>query len=171
MDSRSYAFEGASPEIHETARVAREATLVGNVTVGADASVWPGTVLRGDVGPVEVGREAHVGDNATLHAASVGARAMIGHGAVLNDATVADGALVGFNATLNSEVAVGERSIVASGTVVPDDFDIPRESFVRGVPASVVPLSETTIDPEETFEDFSSGSYTNLAARHEELFE
>lgn len=171
MDSRSYAFEGEKPEIHGSARVARDATVVGDVRVGPDASVWPGTVLRGDVGPVEVGAEAHVGDNATLHAAAVGERAMIGHGAVLNDATVGDGALVGFNATLNSEVDVGRRSIVASGTVVPDDFDIPPESFVRGVPARVVPLSETTIDPDETFEEFSSGSYTNLAARHEELFE
>ncbi|WP_135822845.1 gamma carbonic anhydrase family protein [Halostella litorea] len=170
MDSRAYGFEGATPDVHDGARVSREATLVGDVRVGADASVWPGAVLRGDVAPVRVGREAHVGDTAVLHASAAGERAMIGHGAVLNDAVVADGALLGFNATVNSEVRVGEASIVASGTTVPEGYDIPAESFVRGVPATVTPLSETTIDPAEIFDAHSSGAYTDLAARHDDLF-
>ncbi|MDL5362596.1 gamma carbonic anhydrase family protein [Halalkalicoccus sp. NIPERK01] len=168
---RSYAFEGTEPEIDETARVSRESTLVGDVRVAASASVWPGVVLRGDVAPVVVGEESHVGDNATIHASTLGDRVMIGHGAVLNDATVEDGALVGFNATINSRVTVGERSIVASGTVVPEDYEIPPESFVRGVPARVSSLEEVAVDPDEIFEEHSSGAYTDLADRHEELFE
>lgn len=171
MDRRSYEFEGTEPEIHEDARVSREATVVGDVQVGADASVWPGVVLRGDVAPVHVGRESHVGDTAVLHASSIGERVMVGHGAVLNDAAVDDGALIGFNATVNSDVTVGERCIVASGTTVPEGYDIPVESFVRGVPATVTPLSETTIDPDEIFEAHSSGAYTDLATRHSDLFE
>ncbi|MFB6122606.1 MAG: gamma carbonic anhydrase family protein [Haloferacaceae archaeon] len=171
VDSREYEFEGRTPNVHETARVSRDATLVGNVTVGPDASVWPGVVLRGDVAPVRIGTESHVGDNAVLHASSVGDRVMLGHGAVLNEARVEDGALVGFNATLNADVTVGTRSIVASGTVVPGEYDIPDESFVRGVPARVTPLSETTIDPDEIFEAYHSGGYTDLAARHSDLFE
>ncbi|WP_255168554.1 gamma carbonic anhydrase family protein [Natrononativus amylolyticus] len=170
-DRRRYAFEGTEPEIHEDAHVSRESTLVGEVAVAADASVWPGVVLRGDVGPVRIGESAHVGDNATIHASSVGARVMCGHGAVLNDAAVREGSLVGFNATLNSDVVVGRECIVASGTTVPDGYDIPDRSFVRGVPASVTPLSETTIDPAATFEEYSSGAYTNLAERHGALFE
>lgn len=169
-DRRTYAFEGTAPTVDEEAAVSREATLVGEITVEAAASVWPGVVLRGDVAPVRVGEESHVGDNATIHASTLGERVMVGHGAVLNDATVEDGALVGFNATLNSRVGVGERSIVASGTVVPEGYDIPPESFVRGVPAEVTSLAETTIDPEAIFAEHSSGAYTNLAARHEELF-
>lgn len=171
VDRRRYPFDGSEPAIHEDAHVSRESTLIGDVTVEADASVWPGVVLRGDVGPVRIGRSAHVGDNATLHASSVGERVMCGHGAVLNDAVVDDGSLVGFNATLNSGVSVGSECIVASGTVVPDGYDIPDRSFVRGVPASVTPLSETTIDPGEIFEEFSSGAYTDLAERHGALFE
>jgi len=170
MNRRSYEFEGTAPEIHEDARVSREATLVGDVRVGADASVWPGVVLRGDVAPVRVGRESHVGDTAVLHASSIGERVMVGHGAVLNDAAVDDGALVGFNTTVNSDVTVGQRCIVASGTTVPEGYDIPDESFVRGVPATVTPLSETTIDPDEIFEAHSSGEYTDLATRHSDLF-
>ncbi|MFB6308677.1 MAG: gamma carbonic anhydrase family protein [Haloarculaceae archaeon] len=170
MDSREYAFEGSSPEIHGYAHVSRDATVVGDVTVGPNANVWPGVVLRGDVGPVEIGRETAVGDNAVIHASTVGERAMVGHGAVLNDATVADGALVGFNSTV-TEATIGEGSIVAMGTVVPSGYEVPPESFVRGMPASVTPLEETTIDAESVFEAFSSGDYANLAARHEDLFE
>lgn len=171
VDRRHYEFDGTTPQIHDDAFVARDATLVGDVTVDADASVWPGVVLRGDVGSVRVGRESHVGDNATLHASRLGDRVMVGHGAVLNDAVVEDGALVGFNATLNSDVVVGAHSIVASGAVVPEGYEIPPQSFVRGVPAIVTPLSETTLDPDEIFEAHHSGAYTDLAARHEELFE
>ena len=169
MDSREYEFEGATPEVHGYAHVSREATLVGDVTVEANANVWPGAVLRGDVGPVRVGRQSAVGDNATLHASEVGSKVMVGHGAVLNDSTVADGALVGFNSTV-SEATIGAGSIVAMGTVVPPGYEVPEESFVRGMPASVTPLEETKIDPDAVFEAFSSGDYANLAQRHDDLF-
>jgi carbonic anhydrase/acetyltransferase-like protein (isoleucine patch superfamily) len=169
-DSRRYEFEGKTPTIAESASVARDATLVGDVRIAPDASVWPGVVLRGDVAPVDVGQESHVGDNAVLHAVTAGDRVMIGHGAVLNESTIGDGALVGFNATVNADVTVGDRCIVASGTVVPEDYDIPSESFVRGVPARATPLDETSIDAEAIFEDYSTGGYTDLAARHGDLF-
>ncbi len=170
-DSRHYEFEGQTPDIDENAHVARDATLVGSVTVAADASVWPGVVCRGDIGPVTIGFSAHIGDNATIHASQIGERVMCGHGAVLNEADVADGSLIGFNATLNAGVTVGERTIVASGTVVPEGYEIPPQSFARGVPAEVVPLTETTLDPTDTFEEYASGEYTNLAERHSELFD
>ncbi|WP_435194990.1 gamma carbonic anhydrase family protein [Natronomonas sp. EA1] len=165
-----YSFEGASPEVHEDASVARESTLVGDVTVAADASIWPGARLRGDIGPVSVGEESHVGENATLHASTVGDRVMVGNGAVINDSTVEDGALVGFNAVVD-ESTVGEGSVVASGAVVTPGTTIPPESFVYGSPASVRPLSETTIDTDRLFERYHSGEYANLANRHEDLFE
>ncbi|SDC37712.1 gamma carbonic anhydrase family protein [Natrinema hispanicum] len=171
VDRRTYAFEGTQPTIDETAQVSREATLVGDVDIGADASVWPGVVLRGDVGPVRIGRETHVGDNATIHASQLGEQVMVGHGAILNETTVEDRALVGFNATTNSDVTIGSGSIVAAGTVVPDGYDIPPESFVRGVPAEITPLEKTGIDAEAILEEYSSGEYTDLAKRHEELFE
>ena len=170
MDSREYTFEGSEPDIHGYAHVSSESTVVGDVTIGPNANVWPGVVLRGDVAPVEVGRESAIGDNAVLHASTVGERVMVGHGAVLNDATVEDGALVGFNSTV-SEAVIGAGSIVAMGTVVPPGYEVPPKSFVRGMPASVTPLSETNIDADAVFEAFSSGDYANLAARHEDLFE
>ncbi|EMA35391.1 gamma carbonic anhydrase family protein [Halobiforma nitratireducens] len=171
VDSRTYAFEESRPDVHEDASVSREAVVVGDVTVEADASVWPGVVLRGDIAPVRLGREAHVGDNATLHASVLGDRVMVGHGAVLNEAVAEEGVLIGFNATVNTDATIGAGSIVAAGTVVPDGYEVPPESFVRGVPAETTPLEETGIDPEAVFEEYSSGEYTNLAKRHDELFD
>jgi carbonic anhydrase/acetyltransferase-like protein (isoleucine patch superfamily) len=171
VDSRTYEFEGERPTIDETARVSREATLVGDVEIRADASVWPGVVLRGDIGPVRIGRETHVGDNATIHASELANEVMVGHGAVLNETTVEERSLVGFNTTVNTDVTIGAGSIVAAGTVIPDAYSIPPESFVRGVPAEITPLEETGIDAAEIHDAFASGEYTNLAQRHDELFE
>lgn len=72
VDSRTYEFEGDQPTIDD-ASVSREATLVGDVRIESGASVWPGVVLRGDIGPVRVGRQSHVGDNATIHASALSA--------------------------------------------------------------------------------------------------
>ena len=169
MDSRTYSFEDTQPEVHPEANVSRETTLVGAVTVAAEATVWPGAVLRGDVGPVELGRGSAIGDNAVLHASTVGEGGLVGHAAVLNDTDVADGAMVGFNASV-SEAAIGARSIVAMGTVVPPGYEVPPDSFVRGTPARVTPLAETEIDREDVYEQFASGRYAHLIEGHAELF-
>lgn len=171
VDSRAYAFEGSEPSVHVDARVSAEAVLVGDVRVAAGASVWPGAVLRGDAGVVRVGPRAHVGDGAVLHCARLEARGMVGHGAVLDEATVEGGALVGHNATINSGAVVGADSIVAAGSVVEEGQGIPAESFVRGIPAEVTPLSETDIDAGRVRSAYSSGAYTDLANRHGALFD
>jgi len=169
-DGRRYGFKGSEPEVDETARVSHESTLVGDVRIGPDASLWPGVVLRGDVGSVEVGRESHIGDNATVHASKLGQRVMVGHSCVINDSTVGDGSLVGFNSTVDQS-RIGRDCVIASGAVVQQGTDVPAESFAYGVPANIVPLSETTIDVDRVFDDYHSGEYAALAERHDELFE
>ena len=170
MDSREYSFQGDGPDVHGDATVSRESTLVGDVTVEADVTVWPGVVLRGDVGPVRLGTGSAIGDNAVLHASTVQREGMVGHGAVLNESAVERGAMVGFNATV-SDARVGARSIVAMGTVVPSGYEIPPDSFARGTPARVTPLSETDIDRDGVFEQFASGEYAHLVDGHDDLFE
>lgn len=170
MDSREYSFEGASPTVHDSAAVSAESTLVGDVTVEADVTVWPGVVLRGDVGPVRLGAGSAIGDNAVLHDSTVESEGMVGHGAVLNESGVGAEAMVGFNATV-SEATIGARSLVAMGTVIPSGYEVPPESFVRGTPARVTPLAETDIDRESVFEQFGSGEYAHLRDGHDDLFE
>jgi carbonic anhydrase/acetyltransferase-like protein (isoleucine patch superfamily) len=168
-DSRFYEFEGRSPTVDGNAHVARGATLVGDVTVESNAIVWPGAVIRGDVEPITVGRGSDIRENTSLHAADVGERAMVSQGAVVNEATVEDGALVGFNATV-SHTDIGEGSVVGTGAVVHQGQTVPPGTFAFGVPARVVPIEETALDPAGLYEAYHSGDYDNLGARHAELF-
>jgi carbonic anhydrase/acetyltransferase-like protein (isoleucine patch superfamily) len=170
MDSRSYDFKGTGPDIDPDANVSREAVVAGDVAVGADTTVWPGVVLRGDVDPVRIGESSAVGDNAVLHGATVGDHTLLGHGVVLNEANVGDNVLVGANATL-SNATVGDGSIVAMGSVMPEDYEVPAESFVRGTPAEVTPLAETDINREAVFERYGDHRYGGLAEGHGALFD
>lgn len=165
-----YAFNRVSPSVHPAAFVCQEATLVGDVEVARDSSVWPGAVLRGDSGPVRVGQQSHVEDNAVLHQSRVGDGVMVGHAAVINEAAVDDRVLVGMNATLNRGVRVNDRCVIAPNTVIPQDREIPAESLVMGIPATVTPFADTDHDIETVLENYSSTYYTEMAGRHEELF-
>ena len=165
-----YAFDGTAPSVHPDADVSPAATLVGDVRLAADVSVWPGAVLRGDMEPVRVGAGTHVEDNVTVHMSAVGSQVMVGHGVVLDVATVGDRCLIGNNASVNRGATVGERSIVAAGAVVTDGQEVPAESLARGVPATVEPLSESPVDADRVFEDYSPAVYDDLVARHGDLF-
>lgn len=165
-----YAFDGVDPVVHAEAYVCSEATLIGDVTVGAHSSVWPGAVLRGDVGPVTVGRRSHVEDSCVLHHSEVGDEVMVGHAAVLNAATVGSRVLVGMNSTVNMDARVGSRCVIAPNAVIPQGREIPPESLVRGVPAEVIPLDETEHDIDDLLGTYSPTYYTEMARRHTDLF-
>lgn len=135
-------FCGKTPRIAPTAWIAPTATVIGDVTIGEEASVWFGAVLRGDVGRIEVGARANVQDNAVLHTTDrvptvVGEGVTIGHGAVLEGCTVERGALVGMNAVVLHGVVVGEEALVAAGSVVVDDTRIPPRTMAAGAPCQV----------------------------------
>jgi carbonic anhydrase/acetyltransferase-like protein (isoleucine patch superfamily) len=166
-----YGFEDTTPTIDPEASVSPAATLIGDVTVQAGASVWPGAVLRGDMNSVYVGPDTHVEDNVTVHMSKIGTRVMVGHGVVIDAATIGDQCLLGNNAAINRGVTVGERSIVAAGAVVPDGREVPPESFVRGIPATVEPLSETSINADRVFKRYSPAVYDDLVSRYDDLFE
>ncbi len=165
-----YAYDGRQPDVHESAHVCEEATLVGDVSLGPNASVWPGAVLRGDFGPVRVGEHSHVEDNAVLHEAIVGDEVLVGHGAVLNSASVEDEIIVGINSTLNADVHVGSKCIIAPNAVIPQGREIPPESIVRGVPGEVIPAAETGQDIEDMLAQYPATRYSELAKEHRDLF-
>ncbi len=136
-------FKGKLPQVDESAFVADNATLVGDVTLEQDASVWFGAVLRGDNEPIVVGRGSNVQDNVTLHAdpgnpLTIGANVTVGHNAVVHGCTVKDGALVGMGAVVLDNAVVGEYAIVGAGAVVPAGMVIPAYSLAVGAPAKVV---------------------------------
>ena len=140
---------GKTPAIASTARVAETAAIIGDVTLGENVTVWYGAVLRGDAGPIRIGRGSNLQDNVTVHCADsmptvVGEDVVVGHGAILHSCTVGNGCLIGMGAVLLDECVVGAESIVGAGAVVPPGKVIPPRSVVMGVPGKVVrEVSET----------------------------
>lgn len=134
-------FGGKSPRIHPTAFVSEFAYLVGDIEIGAHASVWPGAVLRADHGTMRIGERTNIQDGSVLHAdadMSVGNDVTIGHSVVCHAQQIADHCLLGNHCTLNDGVVIGEWSIVAAGAVVLEDKEFPAKSILGGVPAKVI---------------------------------
>lgn len=133
---------GKEPQVDPGAFVAPTASVIGDVTLHAGASVWYGAVVRGDVERITVGADANVQDNVTLHAdpgfpVRIGERVSIGHNAVVHGATVEEDCLVGMGATVLNGAVIGAGSLVAAQALVPQGMVVPPGSLVAGVPAKV----------------------------------
>jgi carbonic anhydrase/acetyltransferase-like protein (isoleucine patch superfamily) len=137
-------FDGVSPRVAPDAFLAPNAVIVGNVTVGPEASIWFGAVLRGDHPDfgVEVGPRSSIQDNCVVHVGDwqptyIGADVTVGHGAEMESCTVEDGCVIGMGAVILQEAIIGAGSLVAAGSVVLEGSRVPPGSLVAGVPASV----------------------------------
>ncbi|MFC7203271.1 gamma carbonic anhydrase family protein [Haloferax namakaokahaiae] len=137
-----YPFDGNEPKIAESAFVADLTYLVGDVDVGARASLWPFVCLRGDRGAVTVGADTNVQEFTMLHGATVGDGVSIGHGAVVDFATIEDEALVGIGSCVLGGATVESHSIVAAHAVVTHDQTVPSGHLAYGVPAKTRPLTD-----------------------------
>jgi carbonic anhydrase/acetyltransferase-like protein (isoleucine patch superfamily) len=137
-----FEYRGKRPKVHPSAFVAPTATLIGDVEVGEESSIWFGAVLRGDNGPIRVGARTSVQDNAVIHV-SEGASTIvcddvtIGHAAVMEDCTIGNHALIGSNAVILNGAAVGEGALIAAGSVVSVSERIPARVVAAGAPAKV----------------------------------
>lgn len=137
-------WEGKTPSIAAGAFVAPNATVIGDVVLAEDASVWFGAVVRGDIGPIRVGARTNVQDLACIHltegysTTEIGADVTIGHGAILHGCKVADGCLIGMGAVVLDNAEIGAGSVIAAGSVVPPRRRIPPGSMVMGNPGKVV---------------------------------
>jgi carbonic anhydrase/acetyltransferase-like protein (isoleucine patch superfamily) len=137
-----FAFEGRSPRVSASAWIAPTATLVGDVTVEDEASVWYGAVLRADFGPIIVRRGANVQDGSVLHGGAdpvteVGEGATIGHLCVVHGCVIGAEALIGNGATVLDGAVIGARALVAAGATVPPGLAVPDGRLAVGVPARV----------------------------------
>jgi carbonic anhydrase/acetyltransferase-like protein (isoleucine patch superfamily) len=138
-----FSFEDRSPTISPSAWIAPTATIIGDVTVEAEASIWYGVVLRADFGPIIVRRGANVQDGSVLHGGAdpvteVGEGATVGHLCVVHGAVIGAEALIGNGATVLDGVTVGKRALVAAGCTVPPGMMIPDDMLAVGVPARIV---------------------------------
>jgi carbonic anhydrase/acetyltransferase-like protein (isoleucine patch superfamily) len=163
-----FSFEGHEPDVSPEAWIAPTATIVGNVRVEAEASIWYGAVLRGDFGPIVVRRGANVQDGSVLHGGpdpvtEVGEGATIGHLCVVHSAVIQAEGLVGNGATVLDGAVVGCRALVAAGATVPPGMAIPDGMLAAGVPARII--SELTTGAKQWVE-MNPALYRELARRH-----
>jgi carbonic anhydrase/acetyltransferase-like protein (isoleucine patch superfamily) len=136
--------KGVSPQIPEDCFVAPNATIVGDVVIGKDCSIWFNAVIRGDVNSIRIGNKVNIQDGACIHCTYqksqtiIGNNVSIGHNAIVHGCTVEDNVLIGMGAIVMDRVKIGQNSIIAAGAVVLEDTEVPAGSIFAGVPARKV---------------------------------
>lgn len=137
-----YALGEHSPDIAPDAFVHPDAVVIGRVSVGSGATIWPGAVLRGDYGEIAVGARTSIQDGAVIHATDtlatrIGAECVIGHNAHLEGCVVEDHCLVGSGSVVLHRVVVRSGALVGAGAVVPNGTEVPARAMALGVPATI----------------------------------
>lgn len=137
-----YALDGVAPEIDPTAWIAPTAVLIGRVRVEAGASVWWGSVLRGDTEPIVIGARSNIQDNVVIHTdpgcpAEIGAEVTIGHSAIIHGCRIGDGALIGMGATVLNRASVGSECLVGANALVTEGKAFEDGFLIVGAPAKV----------------------------------
>src|ERR1700754_2765741 len=147
-----YELDGKAPELPADGQyfIAETATVIGNVRLKSNASVWFGSVLRGDNELIEIGEGSNVQDNCTFHTdpgfpLTIGKNCTIGHNVILHGCTIEDGALVGMGSIVMNGARIGRNSIVGAGSVITEGKQFPENSLIIGAPARVI----RTLDPEQ----------------------
>lgn len=136
-------YRGVAPRVHPTAFVDSSAQVIGDVEIGDESSVWMCAVVRGDVNIVRVGRRTNIQDGAIVHGmlgtheTHIGDNVTIGHAAVIHGCTIEAQCLIGIGAILLNGSRVGTGSIVAAGTLITENMQVPPRSLVVGSPGKV----------------------------------
>ena len=139
-----YELAGVTPVLGRDAWVADNASVIGDVVLGDEASIWFGAVVRGDYMPIRIGARTNIQDNAVVHithetaATTIGDDVTVGHGAIVHGATVGNLCLIGMGAIVLDGAVIGEGSFVAAGTLVTPGSILAPRSFVMGRPGKVV---------------------------------
>jgi carbonic anhydrase/acetyltransferase-like protein (isoleucine patch superfamily) len=137
-------YKGMHPKIGERVFIAETAAVIGDVEIGDDASIWYGTVVRGDVHHIRIGARSNIQDNCTLHVTNgrwptiLHEDVTIGHGVIAHGCVIERGSLIGMGSRLLDGVVVGEQSIIGAGALVTQGTIVPPRSLVIGFPAKIV---------------------------------
>ena len=159
---------GKTPRDEGAAFVAGNAVVVGDVTLQPGSTVWYGAVIRGDEGPITIGENTNIQDNAVLHCDPgshilLGRDVTVGHGAIVHGAEVGDGSLIGMHATLLDGCRVGRGCIIGAGALVPEGKVIPDGTVAVGVPARVV---KDAAEAQTAAAGYNAIAYVHLGREH-----
>jgi len=164
-----HAFGGHTPSLGAGVFVADTASIIGDVIIGDESSVWFSTVIRGDVMPIRIGARTSIQDNTVIHVTSdyagttIGSDVTVGHSAIVHACTVEDFCLIGMGSILLDGCRIGRGSLVGAGALVTPGTDIPPDSLVMGSPARV---KRTLNDKEREQIRYGAEHYVQLARRY-----
>jgi len=162
-----YELDGMRPIIHKSAWVAETAVIIGDVEVGAESTIWPGAVLRGDDAPIKIGNMTSIQDNVVVHVdperpTTIGDRVTVGHQAMVHSSHVESDCIIGIGAILFN-AHISRNSIVGMGSLVLEGFEAPPGSIIVGAPAKAV-KSATSAHHEHIA--YSYDSYVRKGVRY-----
>jgi carbonic anhydrase/acetyltransferase-like protein (isoleucine patch superfamily) len=136
-------FNGKKPRVGDRVFVAENASLIGDIDIGNDCSIWYGAVLRADVNVIHIGSRTNIQDNCVLHVTKdtwptiIAEEVTIGHGVIAHGCTIRRGSLIGMGSTILDGAVIGEESIVGAGALVAEGMQVPPRTLVIGVPARI----------------------------------
>ena len=138
-----YTVDNKYPEIDESVWIAPNATVIGDVHLARNVSIWWGCTLRADNDPISIGENSNIQDNSVLHTdegvpLTIGANVTVGHRVILHGCTVGDGCLVGMGAIVMNRAVIGRECLIGAGSVIPEGKEIPERSLVIGTPGRVI---------------------------------
>ena len=163
-----YALDDMVPDIHPDAYVHPDAVVIGDVTIGAESSVWPGAVLRADFGRIVVAERTSIQDGTIVHTTEqwptvIGSDCIVGHNAHLEGCTVEDRCLIGSGSVVLNRAVVRAGSVVGAKALVPEDLEIPAGHMALGIPARPRPMDSAV---QAGWIDLGVGEYTRNAKRY-----
>ncbi len=138
-----YAYKSHTPKIAKTAFIHPDAVIIGDVTIGEHANIWPGVVIRGDLQPIIIGDYTNIQDNATVHTmynepTIVGSYVTVGHNAIIHCNKVGDNTLIGMGTILLGYAEIGSNSVIGAGSLVTEHKKLPNNSMCFGSPVKVI---------------------------------
>jgi len=160
--------DGKSPDVARSAYIHPSAMVIGEVTLGKQSSIWPGTVIRADLSPITIGERTNIQDGCVVHSGlrlqvHIGNGVLVGHKAMLHSCDIEDGALIGMGSIVMDAAKIGEHSIVGAGSLVPKGYVVPPRTVAVGSPCRVIRevTDEEIADIEERCE-----RYINMAKKY-----
>ena len=162
-------FAGKTPQLGRGVFLAETSSVIGDVVIGDESSIWYSTVVRGDVMPIRIGARTSIQDNTVIHVTSdfsgtiIGSDCTVGHSAIIHACTVEDSCLIGMGSILLDGAVVGRGSLVGAGALVTPGTRIPPNSLVIGSPAKV---KRELNDKEREQISYGASHYVELARRY-----
>lgn len=164
----AYELEGIQPQIAASAWVAPNATVIGDIRLAGEVSIWFNAVLRGDNDPIHIGRQTNIQDGSILHTDAgipmfIGERVTVGHLVMLHGCTIGDGSLIGIGSVILNRASIGKHCIVGANTLIPEGKTFPDRVLIVGSPGKVV---RELSDEEVAKLERSAEHYVKNAARY-----